>query len=92
MSSSNLEDKEKLKDFWIEGSYLCLKTFKGKIIKRHKSISPRLASATPAELQNFQILGNGIGIHWPKLDEDLSVASLIYPEKFNLILKKVSFK
>jgi hypothetical protein len=37
MSSSSLEDKERLKDFWIEGSYLCLKTVKGKLIKRHKS-------------------------------------------------------
>lgn len=88
MSSSSLEDKEKLKDFWIEGAYLCLKTLKGKIIKRHKSISSRLACATSDELQTFEILGDGIGIHWPKLDEDLSAAFLIYPEKFNVIFKK----
>ena len=92
MSSSSLEDKEKLKDFWIEGSYLYLKTVKGKLIKRHKSISPRLAAATQADLENFEILGDGIGIHWPTLDEDLSTASLVYPEKFNLIYKKISIK
>lgn len=92
MSSSSLEDKEKLKDFWIEGSYLYLRTMKGKLIKRHKSISPKLALATQTELQHFEILGDGIGIHWPKLDEDLSAAFLIYPEKFNLTFKKVSSK
>jgi len=90
MSFSSLEDKERLKDFWIEGEYLFLKTTKGKTIKRHKSISPRLSSASEKQLKNFQILGNGMGIHWPELDEDLSTAFLIYPEKFNIILKKAS--
>ncbi len=38
---------------------------------------PRLAKATPAELQNFELLGDGEGIHWPDLDEDLSVAGFL---------------
>lgn len=88
MSFLSLEDKEKLKEFWIEGEFLVLKTTKGKIIKRHKSISTRLAKATENELKKFEILGNGIGIHWPKLDEDLSAASLIYPERFNVVHPK----
>lgn len=38
---------------------------------------PRLARATKDELQNYELLGNGEGIHWPALDEDLSVAGLL---------------
>ena len=38
---------------------------------------PRLASATPADRENYQLLGDGEGIHWPKLDEDISVAGLL---------------
>lgn len=38
---------------------------------------PRLESATKSQLANFKILGNGEGIHWPELDEDLSVAGLL---------------
>ena len=38
---------------------------------------PRLAHRTPAERSNFRFVGNGVGIHWPDLDEDLSVESLL---------------
>ena len=38
---------------------------------------PRLKGATEKQLENFEILGNGEGIHWPDMDEDLSVAGLL---------------
>jgi len=38
---------------------------------------PRLAGATRQQLENFEILGDGEGIHWPDIDEDLSVAGLL---------------
>ncbi len=39
--------------------------------------SQRLASATPEQRQNFVVSPSGYGIHWPDLDEDLSVDGLI---------------
>ena len=38
---------------------------------------PRLANATKSQLKHFEILGNGEGIHWPEIDEDLSIAGLL---------------
>lgn len=38
---------------------------------------PRLLYATPAERSNWRLVGGGEGIHWPDLDEDLSVAGLL---------------
>ncbi len=38
---------------------------------------PRLARATPAERTNYELLGEGQGIHWPDVDEDISVVGLI---------------
>jgi hypothetical protein len=38
---------------------------------------PRLAHGTPAERANWRLLGGGTGIHWPDLDEDISVESLL---------------
>lgn len=38
---------------------------------------PRLAHATPAELKNWRFIGRGEGIHWPDLDEDISVDNLL---------------
>lgn len=38
---------------------------------------PRLASATPKQLDNYEISPSGYGIHWPDLDEDISVKSIL---------------
>ena len=38
---------------------------------------PRLLHATPIELRNFELLGDGDGIHWPDIDEDISIAGLL---------------
>ena len=38
---------------------------------------PRLENGTPAECANWRLIGNREGIHWPDLDEDISVASLL---------------
>lgn len=38
---------------------------------------PRLAYATPAERNNWQLIGRGIGIHWEDIDEDISVEGML---------------
>jgi hypothetical protein len=38
---------------------------------------PRLALATSEERQKFEITGRGRGLHWPMLDEDLSVCGML---------------
>jgi len=38
---------------------------------------PRLAGATREQLDNYELLGDGEGIHWPDIDEDLSVEGLL---------------
>jgi hypothetical protein len=38
---------------------------------------PRLAHGTPEERANWRLIGSGAGIHWPELDEDISVESLL---------------
>ena len=43
---------------------------------------PRLLNAAPKERGNWEFIGGGLGIHWEAIDEDISVASLLCPEKF----------
>lgn len=42
----------------------------------------RLADATSEERSSWELIGGGIGIHWEKIDEDISVESLLRPENF----------
>lgn len=39
---------------------------------------PRLFHGTPAERNNWRLIGDGEGIHWTDLDEDISVENLIF--------------
>ena len=38
---------------------------------------PKLSQASKEQLENWELLGDGEGIHWPDVDEDLSVAGLL---------------
>ena len=38
---------------------------------------PRLVHATPAERKSWRLIGRGHGIHWSKLDEDISIEGLL---------------
>ncbi|MBZ5618287.1 MAG: DUF2442 domain-containing protein [Acidobacteriia bacterium] len=38
---------------------------------------PRLSHGSPTERANWRLIGGGVGIHWPDLDEDISVESLL---------------
>jgi len=38
---------------------------------------PRLLHATPEERNNWRLIGQGEGIHWPDLDEDISVENIV---------------
>ena len=42
---------------------------------------PRLVYATPPERSNWQLIGGGQGIHWPDLDEDISIEGLLAGRK-----------
>ena len=49
----------------------------GRTITVPLSWFPRLAHGTPSERANWELIAGGTGIHWPDLDEDISVESLL---------------
>ncbi len=49
----------------------------GRTITVPVSWFPSLSQASQAQKDNWELLGDGEGIHWPDLDEDLSVAGLL---------------
>jgi len=38
---------------------------------------PRLLHSTLEERSNWRLIGGGVGVHWPTLDEDISVENLL---------------
>jgi hypothetical protein len=50
----------------------------GRTISVPMAWSWRLSEATREQRLNFEIIGDGIGIHWPDIDEDISVEGMLY--------------
>ena len=38
---------------------------------------PRLRKATEEQLNDWRLIGNGVGIHWESIDEDISISALL---------------
>ena len=53
----------------------------GRTISAPLAWYPRLEHASPEERSNWQMIGGGQGIHWPDLDEDISVEMLLAGRK-----------
>ena len=52
----------------------------GTVMKRLLSFYKRLKGANQAQLTHFRFIGKGRGIHWPELDEDLSLKGFLREE------------
>jgi hypothetical protein len=50
----------------------------GRVVSVPLAWSWRLSEATPAQRANFRLIGSGQGVHWPELDEDLSVEGMLH--------------
>jgi hypothetical protein len=56
---------------------MCVRLSDGREVSVPLAWFPNLRDATPEHRANWRLLGRGIGIHWPDLDEDLSIAGLL---------------
>ena len=77
MSSSLPDVDPRAKEVALTEDELSVLLADGRRISVPLAWFPRLLRATPAQRANFELLGDGHGIHWPDLDEDLSVSGLL---------------
>jgi hypothetical protein len=50
----------------------------GRAISVPLAWSWRLSEATPEQRQHYEIIGSGQGVHWPDVDEDISVSGMLH--------------
>ena len=68
-----MEKAYEIKELRFEYDYLIIEVDEQTIRLKLTEISDKLAKATDQERQDYKISPSGYGIHWRKLDEDLSV-------------------
>jgi hypothetical protein len=68
---------ERVKDVRCTKNTLVVDLMDGRSLSVPLAWYPRLNSATPKQRNNWELAGAGFGIHWPEIDEDLSVSGLL---------------
>ena len=77
MNSSVVEIRPKAREVAITDDELVVLLADGRKISVPLVWFPRLLHASADQRQHFELLGDGEGIHWPDIDEGLSVAGLL---------------
>ena len=78
MPSSVLREREALvQKVRVTADELFVELVDGRTVSVPVQWYPRLAHGSPAERQNWQIIGRGVGIHRPDLDEDVATEDLL---------------
>jgi hypothetical protein len=49
----------------------------GRVVSAPIGWYPRLSQGTPVERNNWRLIAGGLGVHWPDLDEDISVENIL---------------
>jgi hypothetical protein len=77
MKSSIVDLEAKALRAWVEGGMVCLRLTDDREIRFPAAKNRRLRQATPAQLGSVELICDGTGLHWPDLDEDLSVQGIL---------------
>jgi hypothetical protein len=77
MTTLTLENEPLAADVTVTESALRVSLEDGREISVPLAWYPRLRDATPAQRANWRLIGRGEGLHWPDVDEDISVLGLM---------------
>lgn len=78
MSSSTTESfSARAQEVIVTEDTLTVELADGRSISVPLAWYPRLAHGTPEERSDWRLIGEGTGVHWPALDEDISLENLL---------------
>jgi len=66
----------RVKEVSVTDELITFQLADGRLVSVPLAWSWRLSEATPAQRNNHEIIGDGHGVHWPDIDEDLSVEGM----------------
>ena len=78
MSIASKEAEPRLMQVWVTEDEISVFLSDGRKVSVPLAWSWRLSDATPEQRQNYQLIGDGLGIHWPDIDEDISVEGMLH--------------
>jgi hypothetical protein len=68
----------RIKSISVTDDTIAAQLVDGRTISVPLAWSWRLSEATPKQRANWEIIGDGQGVHWPDIDEDISAEGMLY--------------
>lgn len=68
----------RIKNITVTADTITAQFVDGRVVSVPLAWSWRLSEATPKQRSHFEIIGDGDGVHWPDIDEDISAEGMIY--------------
>lgn len=77
--STDLQDRLRIRSLQFSEGHACLLLHlsNGAVLAVPISKYHKLSTASATQLEDHYLIGSGSGIHWPQLDEDLSLEGLL---------------
>ena len=68
----------RIKDIKVTNDTITAHLVDGRVISVPLAWSWRLSEATQKQRTHYEIIGDGQGVHWPEIDEDISAEGMLY--------------
>jgi len=78
MNTAVILQEVKIKEVRVTEDTITAILVDGRTISVPLAWSWRLSEAAPAQRAHYEIIGDGQGIHWPDIDEDISAEGMLY--------------
>jgi len=78
MNTAVILQEVKIKNIQIAEDTITAQLVDGRTISVPLAWSWRLSEATPKQRAHYELIGDGQGVHWPDIDEDISAEGMLY--------------
>ena len=75
--STAVSVESKISSVEVSDEAIIARLVDGRVISVPLAWSWRLSEATPAQRRNWELIGDGHGVHWPDIDEDISAEGML---------------
>lgn len=77
MKSLGLDSLLKATSVVVDKGWVCIRLSDAREVRFPAIKNRRLSKASPSKLKKVELICNGTGLHWPDLDEDLSIQGIL---------------
>jgi hypothetical protein len=78
MNTAVILQEVKIKNLKVTEDTITAQLVDGRTISIPLAWSWRLSEATPKQREHYELIGDGQGVHWPDIDEDISAEGMLY--------------